>query len=256
MTANALTPPLLEFVELLVAARRSGRLLATLNPAHRPTALDDALGVQDAVTTALGETVGGWKVAIDKNGRAARGAMFASRIVASPARISSGQVPLLGVEIEVAFRFDRDLPPRTQPYSAEELAAFVTALPAIEVVDSRFADYRSAPNLDRIADHASFGLLITGQPEPLWRERDLSGAAAEIHADAEVLGTGRGNAKAGDPLLPALALANELRAEGVIKAGHIITTGTYTPLRFAKPGQRITASIQGLGNVSLDVLPD
>jgi 2-keto-4-pentenoate hydratase len=256
MTANALTPALQESVRLLAQARIKRQRLTEIPAAGKPATLAEALAMQDAVTAELGETVGGWKVAVDKNGDAVRGAMFASRIHASPARIRGSEVPLLGVEIEVAFRFDQDLPVRQSPYTAEELAALVTAVPAIEIVDSRFASYRDTPNLDRTADHASFGMLIIGQPEPKWRELDLPHAAGRILADGELLSSGSGNAKAGDPLLPALALANSMRTTGRIRKGHIVTTGTYTPLRFIKPGQRVSARIEGLSEVSFDALTD
>ncbi|MGP1613990.1 MAG: hypothetical protein ACTS5Y_02855, partial [Pollutimonas bauzanensis] len=103
MNIPTLSPALQESADLLAASRRSGVRLAALPEAGRPASLEQALDIQDAVTHALGETVGGWKVAVDKDGRASRGAMFASRIFPSPARVASSAVPLLGVEIEVAF---------------------------------------------------------------------------------------------------------------------------------------------------------
>jgi 2-keto-4-pentenoate hydratase len=256
MTANALTPALQETVRLLAQARIDRQRLTEIPEANKPATLAEALMVQDEVTAAVGETVGGWKVAVDKNGNAVRGAIFTSRIHASPAKIRSADVPLLGVEAEVAFRFDQDLPVREDAYDAEELSALVTAIPVIEIVDSRFASYRDTPNLDRVADHSSFGMLIIGKPAPNWRDLDLAHAPGRILADGEVLSSGSGNAKAGDPLLPALALANSLRTTGRIRKGHIVTTGTYTPLRFIKPGQHVSASIDGLTEVSFDALLD
>ena len=52
-----------------------------------------------------------------------------------------------------------------------------------------------------------------------------------------------------DPLLPAVALVNELPAGA--KAGQIVTTGTYTGLNFAKPGQKVTAKFAGFGAVEV-----
>jgi 2-keto-4-pentenoate hydratase len=254
MTTVALTSDQSSAARMLAQARRDGQRLPELPEAGRPASLGEALAMQRAVTAELGETVGGWKVGVEKGGGVVFGEMYATRIVPSPARIEAARVPLLGLEVEVAFRFEQDLPVREKPYEAAELAALVVALPVIEVVDSRYADYRTAPNLDRVADSVSFGMLVTGTPEPRWREMDFAQALGEIRVDGELLSSGRGNAKTGDPLLPALALANAFRTEGRIKAGHIITTGTYSPLRFGKPGQRVLATIEGLQPVQVEAV--
>jgi 2-keto-4-pentenoate hydratase len=50
-----------------------------------------------------------------------------------------------------------------------------------------------------------------------------------------------------DPLLPAIALVNDLRKRSGVCEGQVMTTGTYTGLNFAKPGQTVTASFEGFG---------
>ena len=52
-----------------------------------------------------------------------------------------------------------------------------------------------------------------------------------------------------DPLLPAVALVNDLRGETGIVAGQIVTTGTYTGINYAKPGQTVVATFHGVGAV-------
>src|SRR3954447_23647265 len=95
--------------EFLVAARRTGRLLEELPASCKPQTLEDAHAIQDATLAALGETVAGWKAAI-VDGRAVRGAIMASRVFASGARVTAATMPLLGIEAEIAFRFERDMP--------------------------------------------------------------------------------------------------------------------------------------------------
>src|SRR5262245_33374252 len=96
--------------ELLVAARRTGKLLDALPASCKPQALEDAFAIQDATLAALGETVAGWKVAL-VNGRVVRGAIMASRMFESGARVPAASMPMRGIEAEIAFRFERDLPP-------------------------------------------------------------------------------------------------------------------------------------------------
>src|SRR5437867_12344428 len=147
---------------LLVEARRTGVRLDGLPASCRPQNIDDAHAIQDATIAALGETVLGWKVGARENGRVVRGALLESRIIPSGGVIAATLAPLLGVEAEIAFRFERDLPRSARPYDYDEVAAAVTAFPAIEIVDSRYRDYRTAPLLERVADCVSNGAFVYG----------------------------------------------------------------------------------------------
>jgi 2-keto-4-pentenoate hydratase len=54
-----------------------------------------------------------------------------------------------------------------------------------------------------------------------------------------------------DPLLPAVALVNDRRRSSGIGAGQIVTTGTYTGLHYAKPGQRVAVRFKDFGSVEV-----
>ena len=145
--------------ELLVAARRTGRLLDALPDACRPQTLDDAFVIQDATLAALGETVAGWKVAIVDN-RVVRGAILASRVFENGAQVKAATVPLMGIEAEIAFRFERDMPAGKHSY--EDVANAVSAFAAIEVVDSRFRDHAAVSAQERNADFVTNGGFVRG----------------------------------------------------------------------------------------------
>jgi 2-keto-4-pentenoate hydratase len=236
---------------LLIEARRTGVLLDALPAACCPQNVDDAHAIQDATIAALGDRVAGWKVGSALDGKVVRGAILQSRILASGATIAASMVPLLGVEAEVAFHFDRALGPRERAYEYDEVAAAVTAFPAIEIVDSRFRDYRNAPLIERIADCVSNGAFVSGASVRRWRDSDLSKLDARIEADGEVMTRRTGGHPSGDPLLPAIDLANDLRHTTGVLAGQLMTTGTYTGLNFAKSGQRIRATFDGFGSVEV-----
>src|SRR4051812_23722613 len=127
-----------EAATLLIAAHR-GPPLAGLPESCRPATLEEAHAIQEAVAAKLGERIAGWKVAATPEGRIIRGGILASRVVQSGARLAAGQTPLLGVECEIAFRFEQALGPRVAAYDYDEVANAVTAFMAIEVVDSRFS---------------------------------------------------------------------------------------------------------------------
>src|SRR3954452_2128983 len=145
--------------ELLVAARRTRKLLDARPASCRPQTLDDALAIQDATLAALGETVAGWKAAI-VDGRAVRGAIMASRVFESGSWVAATSMPLLGIEAEIAFRFERDMP--AGKYSYEEVAAAVSALAAIEIVDSRFRNHTAVSAQERNADFVTNGGFVRG----------------------------------------------------------------------------------------------
>ena len=235
--------------EILAGARRGGAQPEALPASCRPVTLDDAHAIQGAIVRLLGETVAGWKTGVAPDGAVMRGALVASRVFASGWHISPTLVPLLGVEAEIAFRFDRDLPRRDAAYAYEEVAEAVTALPAIEVVDSRFRRYPDAPLLDRTADFMSNGAFVAGAPQPRWREFDLAALEATLTIDGEQRVRRTGGHTTRDPLLPCVALVNDLRGTTGIRAGAIVTTGTFTGLNFANAGQTVEASFTGFGSV-------
>jgi 2-keto-4-pentenoate hydratase len=174
-----------------------------------------------------------------------------SRVFDSPARIRAADMPMLGVEAEIAFRFDRPMPARAREYAYDEVAESATALVAIEIVDSRFRSYKDAPLLDRVADCVSNGGFIRGPARSDWRSIDLSKLTAALLIDGKTVVRQVGGHVAGDPLLPAVALVNDLRHERGLPAGIIVTTGTFTGLNFAKPGQAVVAEFEGFGSANV-----
>jgi len=236
---------------LLADARRNGQRLEALPESCRPATLDDAHAIQQATALRLGEAIAGWKVGTTPEGGVARGALLRSWTYASGARLSAAIVPLLGIEAEIAFRVDRDLPAREREYDYSEVAAAVTALPAIEIVDSRFQGYPNAPLLDRIADFMSNGAFIHGMAQPRWRDFDLETIGVELVVDGQALVRRSGGHASMDPLLPAIALVNDRRRSSGIGAGQIVTTGTYTGLHYAKPGQRVAVTFKDFGSVEV-----
>jgi 2-keto-4-pentenoate hydratase len=249
---RVMTPHAIEAAaRMLSESRRSRQLLDALPDALRPATLDDAHAIQEATATQMAESIAGWKVSATPDGRVARGALLRSRLYESGSRIAADAVPLLGVEAEIAFRFERDLPPRLRQYDYDEVAGAVTAIPAIEVVDSRFRGYPNAPLLDRIADCMSNGAFVYGAALPHWRNVDLETLDVELLIDGRSIVRRTGGHPTKDPLLPAVALVNDLRSGGGVRSRQVMTTGTYTGLNFAKPGQTVVARFAGFGSVSV-----
>ena len=180
-----------------------------------------------------------------------RGLIYAATIHASPAAIPAADVPLCGVEGEVAFRFTRDLPPRATPYSRDEVAAAMEACAAIEVVSSRYQDQARRSTLEKLADCVSNGGFVHAAPIAAWHGLDLANIHVTLLVNGETVLDRNGGNPSGDPLKVATALANMLRDGRGIVAGQFVTCGTFTGLRFLKPGDTCTARFAGLGTAEV-----
>jgi 2-keto-4-pentenoate hydratase len=237
--------------EQLAMAHRSRIPLAELDEGCRPATIVQGHAVQDALVARLGESVAGYKVAGLKPQEVMRGALLSSRIWQSPACIPASLVPLLGIELEIAFRFERAMFAREREYTVEEVKDAVVALPAIEVVATRFADYGSTPVLHRLGDCMSNGALVCGEVRHDWNDFDFISIGTLLQIDGDEVVRGIGGHSAGAPLLPAVALVNEMRRGSGVESGQIVTTGTFTGLVFASPGSTVRGEFANFGAVEI-----
>jgi len=232
---------------LLVKARGGGPLLADLPADSRPASVTDAHAIQDAVTAALGKPVGGFKAMAPATGEATRGLIYADTVHASAARIPAADVPQCGVEGEVAFVFRRDLPPRSAPYSREEVAAAVDACAAIEVVTSRYQNSDAVSNLEKLADCISNGAFVHAAPAAAWRGLELGRLKVVLTVNGAPVLDQVGGHPTGDPLGVAVVLANMMREKDGVRAGQFVTCGSCTGLRYLQPGDVCGVHFEGLG---------
>lgn len=238
---------------ILIAARtRGGPLAERLAPASRPSSIAEAEAVQRAIVARLKDRIAGWKVAISPEFGVMRGAILASRLFSSEATVDASLVPGLGIEAEIAFRCDRDLPPRATDYADAELRRSVTALVGIEIVDSRFREGTAIPAIERAADFMSNGGFVVGQARDDWRDIDLAALAVSVVIGGRtVVDRKVGGHASKDPFAPFVALANALRLTSGLLAGQIVTTGTYMGVVHAKSGDHVEVVFDGFGRAGV-----
>ncbi|MGW4912669.1 2-keto-4-pentenoate hydratase [Streptomyces sp. NPDC004270] len=176
------------------------------------------------------------------------GALFADMAVSEGEPIAPGRLLQPKVEAEVALVLGADLPYR-EPTVADLLRATDFALPALEIVDSRIADW-DITIVDTVADNASCGLFVLGgTPVPLDRV-DLRGVRMTLGRNGETVSQGTGADCLGSPLTAARWLAATLAGLGdPLRAGDIVLTGALGPMAAAAAGDEFTAHIEGLGTV-------
>ena len=233
----------------LLCAARGGTPIHELPANCRPQSDADAYQIQDAVTRRLAQAVGGWKVGAASAAAVAFCApIYAGMIRPSPASYHPAELRLLGVEAEIAFRLGHDLPARSAAYDRAEVTQNASLHPVIEVVDSRYADFRALDRASILADNFSNGGLVYGDAVPNWEALDFSRIGIAVTEDGEPFADSRGGT-ARDPVAALVDFANLMRGRGGIKTGAIVTTGSWTGMVFTRRGARIAADFGPLGRV-------
>lgn len=246
-----MTPDQVERAATALVAARKGSAIAALPADVRPQSEADCYQIQNVVIAKLGETVGGWKVGISPDGRGHLVApIFGSAIYPTPARLPARGFKIIGIECEVGFRFDKALAPRATPYARHEVLDACSLVPTIEVVDSRYHDYRSLDRFQVLADNVSNGALVYGAMVVNWDGVDLAHPPIEVTADGKPFAECTG-LRSGTPIELLLAAVTLACSRGGVAAGTVITTGTHTGMVFTEPGVTIAADFGRLGRVEV-----
>ena len=246
--------------QLLLSSWQGGTRIHALPQAIRPTSRREGYAVQSALESLSGDTLQGWKIAATSPAGQAHigvdgplaGRLLASRVKPTGSVLGLARNHMRVAEPEFAFRMARDLLPRTQPYTQEEvLAAAGTLHPALEVPDSRFEDFARVGAAQLIADNACANAFVLGTAAQTdWRRLDLSTHPVRAEVSGRYAREGKGANVLGDPRVALTWLANELRELGMpLRTGQVITTGTcMTPLELAA-GDWVRADFGELGTV-------
>jgi len=175
------------------------------------------------------------------------GVLFDDMQIDDGGELQASRVLQPKVEGEVALVMGRDL---NNPDASvtDVLAATAFALPAIEIVDSRIADWKIT-FADTVADNASSAFFVLGTaPRPL-AGLDLRTCGMMLEINGRTASHGAGVACLGSPLNSAAWLACVLAEHGDgLKAGDIVLTGALGPMVPVRPGDLVRATIGGLGS--------
>ena len=240
---------------------QAGTKLSGLEPALRPRDRAEGYAIQARIAQQSSRPLFGWKIAATSEAGQKHinvGGPMAGRILSETVIADGGVASMVGNEMRVAepefaFRIGADLFPRAAAYSvAEVLDAVDTLHPAIEIPDSRFADFVSAGEPQIIADNACAHLFVLGPATTSdWRALDLVEHRPVITLRGQ-RHLGHGKNVLGDPRVALAWLVNELRQLGLtLRAGEVVTTGTCHPPLPIAAGDRVHADFGSLGTVSV-----
>lgn len=157
-------------------------------------------------------------------------------------------------EAEIAVRLAQPLAgPDCTPEDVSRAVAGYSA--AIEVVDSRIADWRIALP-DTVADLASIGAVALSPRVVEPGEWDVRLLGMVLSKDDEVIGTGAGAATLGSPLNAVAWLVRTLHAFGTgLQAGQFVITGALHAAVALQPGATYRAEFDRLGPVTVSTSP-
>ncbi|MDH7972090.1 fumarylacetoacetate hydrolase family protein [Sphingomonas sp. AR_OL41] len=245
---------------MLREAGERGVPIAPITPLLPDASLDTAYAVQEVNTRAalaagrrlVGRKIGLTAAAVQRQlgvDQPDYGMLFADMGYDDRADIPVGAVLQPRIEAEVALVLGADLPHERNSL-ADVIAATAFALPCLEIVGSRIADWKIGI-LDTIADNASSGAFVLGAtPRPL-AALDLRLCGMVLEKNGEPTSTGVGQACLGNPLTAARWLADVMaRAGRPLRAGDVILSGALGPMTPVVRGDLIEARIAGLGSVA------
>ena len=247
----------------LYEARRTRQAIAPFTDADPDLGMADGYAVQQELTSLLladGDRIVGHKVGLTSKpmqqmigvDQPDYGPVLASTVYADGDSVSLGSFIQPKLEAEIAFVLGSPLAgPDVSVLDARRAIAGMTA--AVEIVDSRFADWR-IKLADTVADLASNGAVaVSSRLVPL-EGLDPRLIGMVLTRRGELVDTGAGAAALGDPVKVVAWLANTLGEMGVkLETGHLIMTGALHAAVPMQAGDVFRADFDHLGPLTVRV---
>ena len=248
----------------LYEARRTRQQIAPFTDADPDLGMVDGYAVQQELTRLLladGDRIVGHKVGLTSKpmqqmigvDQPDYGPVLASTVYADGDSISLGSFIQPKIEAEIAFVLGSPLAgPDVSVLDARRAIAGMVA--AVEIVDSRFADWR-IKLADTVADLASNGAVaVSSRLVPL-EGLDPRLIGMVLTRRGELVDTGAGAAALGDPVKVVAWLANTLGEMGAkLEAGHFVMTGALHAAVPMRAGDVFRADFDRLGPVTVRVV--
>lgn len=265
--SGSLTPDQAQsFADALYDARLTREPIAPFTDADPSLGMEDGYAIQQRLVSRLlddGETIVGYKLGLTSLPMQQLlgvdspdfGPVFASGVFRDGAELPVDRFIAPRMEGEIGVILGEDLSgPDCTPAKAMRAAAGLVA--ALEIVDSRIADWR-IKLADTVADLASNGAIALSSLVVPIEGFDPRLLGMVFSKNGEVIATGAGAAALGDPLAAVAWLANTLAPMGVtLPAGSVIMTGALHAMVPVAPGDVFRAEFDRLGPITIRMARD
>ncbi|WP_295682892.1 2-oxo-3-hexenedioate decarboxylase [uncultured Nevskia sp.] len=252
-------------IQQLAAHLENAELSATavtkITDAHPQLDWDDAYAIQAAIRArkeSRGQRIAGLKAGLTSRAKMKQmgvetpvfGVIFDYMSVADGGEIDTAKLIHPKVEAEIAFVLKKALRgPGCQ--AGAVLAATDFVVPAVEIIDSRYENFRF-DLASVIADNTSASRFVVGGVARSVEGLDLRTLGLVMEKNGEIVAMAAGAAVLGHPAVAIAALANHLAARGEeIPAGTFIMSGGATEAIPVAAGDAISVRFQDLGSVSM-----
>jgi 2-oxo-3-hexenedioate decarboxylase len=247
---------------VLDGAARDARAVPQLgaDPAHAVLSLDEAYDIQRLSLLrrhSRGERRIGVKMGFTSRAKMVQmgvndmiwGRLTDQMLVEPGSAISFRRFVHPRAEPEIAFLLNSPLSGRIDAMTA--MAAVAGIAPAIEIIDSRYENFKFSLT-DVVADNSSSSAVVIGP----WGDHradfgnlgmvlEIDGAARQIGSSAAILG---------HPLFSLVAAARLVAERGErLEAGDIVMAGAATAAEALAPGQFVRLGVERLGSVAFSV---
>lgn len=252
-----------DYAALLDDATRSAQAVPQLSAANPGLSLADAYAIQQQGINrriARGERVVGVKMGFTSRPKMEQmgvsdqiwGQLTDAMVVPSGGGVALSRFIHGRAEPEIAMRLGRAL---HGIVTLEEAMAAVDGIaPAIEIVDSRYVNFRFSL-VDVVADNASASAFVAGP----WVDPagiDLSDIPMTLEFDGTVVQQGSSSEVLGNPWQSLVEAARLAADAGItLQPGWIVSTGAATAAEVLPAGAVVRVSAGPLGSASLRVLP-
>ncbi len=258
----ALSPEIIaELAEYLENAELEARAISQISLKHPDIDVDDGYAIQHEIRRR--KQARGTKIVGVKAGLTSRAKMIQVGVdkpsygfladyfcVDDGAEIDTSKLIHPRVEPEIAFVLKRELEGAGCHIGAV-LAATDFVLPALEVIDSRYENFKfDFPSV--VADNSSSARFVLGGRSRAVEDIDLRTLGVVLEKNGMPFSFGAGAAVLGHPASAVALVVNLLakRGEG-LPAGTLVLTGGITEAVAVKPGDHVELRTQSLGSVSV-----
>lgn len=241
---------LLQAASICLEARRTGKTIDNLPAELQPQSLQEAYFVQDEMMKGY-LPVGGYKIGGPPTDDPFYAPMPRGWMAASGSTLKG--IRYRGVEAELAFLMGKDLPPRSTPYTREEVIDAIASFhPAIEVLEMAWPTTEGKEKFTLFGDMQQHGGFVYGAAIPGWQKLDLTQESVKLTIDGKLIMEKTASNPAGTDLvrLPVF-LANQGARTGGLKKGEWITTGSWTGNTPAGANSTVNVEFKNAGGVSL-----
>lgn len=156
------------------------------------------------------------------------------------------------IEPEIAFFISKNL---KWPVTREDVLESCSGVAAcLEIIDSRYTEFKYFSMEDVIADNSSSCRFVLGEWVRDFKNLDLTNLEMKMYVDEELVQSGNSKDISNDPVISVIDLCQMLSERGhVLKAGSVVLAGAATPAVPLKPTMQIELRVPGLNSASVSI---